>query len=179
MRTAVVAWLWRLLAIALLDGRGTPHPYPQLLRELRNECLRREIMDEREAFTIDDLVSMRKRNLELCNTPLICDAVRFPSKLVLDEVLTFNRFYKSRMEARRSDPLHGDEYREVVREADALYRIWDAVRDARTEHYYTPVRRRALLKVLKAVGPEAYWAGELPPFVPVWRFSEREIRETP
>ena len=71
------------------------------------------------------------------------------------------------MEADRADTI-----REAVRETDRLYAVWDAVRDSRCEFYYVTVRRQALKKLQEMVGPEAYAAGDLPPYVPEWRFAE-------
>ena len=48
--------------------------------------------------------------------------------------------------------------------------MWDAVRDARCEFYYVTVRRQSLQKLRDLIGKEAYAAGELPDYVPTWRF---------
>ena len=50
--------------------------------------------------------------------------------------------------------------------------VWDAVRDANCEVYYSPVRRAALLRLRGLLGDAEYVAGRLPPRVPVWRFTE-------
>jgi hypothetical protein len=34
------------------------------------------------------------------------------------------------------------------------------------------VRRQALKKLKEMIGDDAYTLGELPPYVPVWRFTE-------
>ena len=76
------------------------------------------------------------------------------------------------MDARQAVELvHWWEFREAVQEADRLYQVWDNVRDARCDYYYVTVRRHALQKLREAIGPEAYYAGCLPPHVPVWRFQ--------
>ena len=56
-------------------------------------------------------------------------------------------------------------------ETDRLFRAWDAVRDARCEFYYTTVRRHALKNLREMIGDDAFAAGELPPYVPEWRFQ--------
>jgi hypothetical protein len=46
------------------------------------------------------------------------------------------------------------------------------VRDARCDYYYVTVRRLALKRLRELVGDEAYYAGNLPPCVPIWRLQE-------
>ena len=60
----------------------------------------------------------------------------------------------------------------AVAETDRLYRVWDAVRDARCEFYYVTVRRQALKRLKEMVGDEAFAEVDLPPHVPGWRFQE-------
>src|SRR5262245_32582518 len=65
-----------------------------------------------------------------------------------------------------------DAIRTAGLETDRLYGVWDAARDARCEFYYVTVRRQALKKLKEMIGDNAYALGELPPYVPEWRFSE-------
>ncbi len=58
-------------------------------------------------------------------------------------------------------------------ETDRLYKVWDAVRDARCEFYYVSVRRQALMRLKDMLGEDDYRSTNLPPNVPVWRFNER------
>jgi hypothetical protein len=62
----------------------------------------------------------------------------------------------------------------MLRETDDLYRVWDAIRDARCESFYITTRRMALKRLRDLIGPEAYYAGHLPPYVPTWRFQEKD-----
>ena len=59
---------------------------------------------------------------------------------------------------------------EALAETDRLYKVWDAVRDARCDFYYVTVRRQALKRLREALGDAAYAATDLPPHVPAWRF---------
>ena len=45
------------------------------------------------------------------------------------------------------------------------------VRDARSEYYYVTVRRQALVLLRHLAGNHAFYSGQLPPHVPIWRFS--------
>jgi hypothetical protein len=68
--------------------------------------------------------------------------------------------------------MHADELRTIVAETDWLYRIYDALRDARCEYFYVTYRRQALAQLRDLVGMEAYYSGQLPPHVPLWRIPE-------
>ena len=62
----------------------------------------------------------------------------------------------------------------AMAETDRLYRIWDLVRDAGSDCYYVSVRRQALQTLRQAIGVGDFANGNLPPHVPVWRFSQRD-----
>ncbi len=75
-----------------------------------------------------------------------------------------------------SQPLHlprGEWLRATIQETDRLYQVWDKVRDARCDYYYVTVRRTALKDLRALIGDQAYYAGDLPPCVPLWRFELR------
>jgi hypothetical protein len=98
--------------------------------------------------------------------------MRFPDRGLINELLSFNRAYRQHLDSRQAlDLTCWWELHEALQEADRLYQIWDTVRDARCDYYYVTVRRQALKKLREAVGPQAYYAGCLPPHVPVWRFA--------
>jgi hypothetical protein len=61
---------------------------------------------------------------------------------------------------------------QAINETQQLYHVWDAVRDARCEFYYVTVRRQALLKLRGLIGENDYYEAKLPPYVPIWRFTE-------
>ena len=143
-------------------------------------ALKWEILDPREVRYVlarpedfaADLKLLQRRYHELANAPPVADCQRFPDRATVSDLLAFNRAYRQQMDARQAIELvHWWEYREAVQEADKLYQVWDNVRDARCDYYYVTVRRHALQKLREAIGPEAYYAGRLPPHVPVWRFQ--------
>ena len=154
---------------------GTVGPAVQQL------ALKWEILDPREVryvltrpedFTAD-LKLLQRRYHELANAPPVNDCLRFPDRSVVSELLAFNRAYRQQMDTRQAVELvHWWEFREAVQEADKLYQVWDNVRDARCDYYYVTVRRQALKTLREMIGTEAFYRGELPPHVPVWRFPE-------
>ena len=61
---------------------------------------------------------------------------------------------------------------EVLSSRETQAGVWDAIRDSRCEYYYITVRRQALERVRDTIGVVAYYNGNYPPHVPVWRFRK-------
>ncbi len=101
------------------------------------------------------------------------DAFRFPPRAYLSAGMDFNRAYYRHLEARLAwEPDRQSAVRAAMWEADELYAAWDAARSAQWEFLSVEYRRLSLLDLARRIGWEAYWRGELPPCVPVWRFNE-------
>lgn len=170
-----------ILAIALLSV-PVPVGYDAgLARTLSRYCLSAELLDPREVRYVladelqwdNDLALLRSRYAELHDAPRVADALRFPPRPIVNDWLAFNRAYRRSVDALL--PLNQDRpgvCLETLKECDTLYQVYDLVRDAGCEYYYVAVRRQALAKLRKLLGDEAYYDGVLPPFVPVWRFTE-------
>jgi hypothetical protein len=182
--------MWRLdylLALSLLNAppdSATPLSEPWLADSVRPAlqqiCLRLEILDPRETRYLltrsedlnADLNLLRRRYRELRDAPALNDSLRFPDREVVNDLLAFNRAYRQALGLRQPVELaRWWELREAMQETDSLYQIWDTVRDARCDYYYVTVRRQALKKLREAIGEDAYYGGNLPPYVPVWRFE--------
>lgn len=154
-----------------------------LMRTIRQVAEDWEILDRREHNHLlarpeefsADVRLLRKRYHELAEAPPVSDALRFPCRELTCELLTFNRaFYRSlavRRDALGSGPNNLDQ---ALAEADQLYRVWDLVRDARSECYYVTVRRGALLALRQVLGEADYHRASLPPHVPVWQFARQD-----
>ena len=181
MFMVVPVWAMVLLTAA------PQHPLPTIRAEewpALQACMQQlayqwQILDPREERLLrqdelaTDLIVLRRRYRELADAPSLYDCIRFPEKALAVECLSFNRAYRKAIEKRL--PLENDQaiaIKEILRETDELYKIWDALRDARCEIYYVPVRRQALKQLRNLIGPEAYYSGQLPPHVPLWRFEE-------
>jgi hypothetical protein len=175
-----------LLAFALLTASpADPAPaistefWPQLQASLRHLALEWEIYDPREDRLLrveelaHDLPVLRKRRLDLADAPPAYDSFRFPVLALAVECLEFNRAFRRAVEKRLALETDREvQLKEVMRETDELYKIWDAVRDSRCDVYFVSVRRQALKNLRTLIGPEAYYTGQLPPHVPLWRFEE-------
>lgn len=176
-----------LLAVALLSAPvDAPEPsipaerLAQVRPSIQQLAVQWEILDPREVRYVltrtedmaADLKLLRRRYLDLRDAPPLLECQRFPDRAAVSDLLAFNRGYKQHIDSCQSvDLVNWWELREAVQEADRLYVIWDTVRDARCEYYYVTVRRQALKRLRELIGDEAYHAGRLPPYVPVWRFQ--------
>ena len=179
-----------MLAVAVLmtgPRCGSPAPampeHACLARSLTNLALSWELIDPREEAALfarrsdfrRDLRLVRRRYAELIDAPPASDAFRLPNKEMAGELLAFNRAYYATLKQRRD--LLGDHFGAVVpamAETECLYRIWDLVRDAGSDCYYVSVRRRALLALRDAIGVADFASANLPPHVPVWRFTRAD-----
>jgi hypothetical protein len=178
-----------LLAVVLLTsppGSATPAQlarlqplFPVLQFSLQSLAVRGEILDPRELRYIlarpedflSDLQLIQSRYQDLASAPAVADCERFPDRHLVNEMLAFNRAYKQHIDVRQPVELvHWWDLRVALQEADRLYQIWDAVRDARCDYYYVVVRRQALKRLRNLVGEEMYYEGNLPPCAPLWRF---------
>jgi hypothetical protein len=176
-----------LVAVSLLlQPADTPEsaPAPEMFNvarlALQTLAVEWEILDPREVryvlaraedFT-SDLNLLRRRYAELDDAPHSQDCTRFPDRNTVNEFLAFNRAYRQHIDIRQpGEPARWWELRSALQETDHLYQIWDTVRDARCEYYYVTVRRQALKRLREMLGEEAYYSGQLPPYVPMWRFQ--------
>jgi hypothetical protein len=181
------SWACVLAAGLLTTPPDVPEPpieaedWPAVQEALQSLAVEWEILDPREVRYVlarpedfeNDLNLLRRRYQDLKDAPKLADAQRFPDRGTVNDLLAFNRAYRRFLDARQ--PLEQDRavcLRNALKETDWLYQVWDSVRDARCEYYYITVRRQALKRLRQMVGPEAYTAGELPPYVPLWRFHE-------
>src|SRR5947209_7704322 len=176
-----------LLALVLLTtppepaSAGTaPEAYVQLRPTIQAVAVQLEILDPREVRYIlarpedfqSDLNLLRRRFRELADAPPVSDSLRFPDREAINEMLSFNRAYRQYIDIRQSVELaHWWEHQATLQETEQLYQVWDTVRDSRCEYYYVTVRRQALKRLREQLGEHAYYSGQLPPYVPVWRFQ--------
>src|SRR6266851_6376773 len=176
-----------VLAVALLttpddavEPNDAAQEYAALRPTVQAVAVQWEILDPREVRYVltrnedfaSDMKLLRRRYADLADAPYVHDCIRFPDREVVNDMLTFNRAYRQHLETRLTMETTGWwDLRETLQEADHLYQIWDLVRDSRCDYYYVTVRRQALKKIKETVGDAAYYNGNMPPHVPVWRFA--------
>ena len=139
-----------------------------------------EIMDPRETRYVlaarddfeADLNLLRKRYSDLADAPRLSDCQRLPDRRIVNELIRFNRAYRKYLEDRQAwEADRIDLFCTALQETDRLYRHWDAIRDAQCDFYYVTVRRAALKKLRDGIGAEAFSTGQMPHYVPEWRFA--------
>lgn len=177
----------QMYAEALIDmPHGTLVPcLGEQLIPMRMALVRRavaiEIVDEREIdYThmvqqnLQDYVDfLRKRRVELAETPLLCDRLRFPDYVTTTEMIRFNRAYYRHLAQRRHLELDRTcAIGAIMAETDELHQAWDAVLISQLDFYFVTTRREALKELQGLIGKEAYLKGQMPPNVPVWRFAD-------
>ena len=175
-----------LLAAALLtapldtpETAASAEQFAGLRSTMQQLAIHWEVMDAREIRYVlsrgedyaADMKLLRRRNGDLLDAPPLHDCLRFPARSHVSDLLSFNRSYRQYLDQRQLlEASRWWEYHEVITEVDRLYQIWDTIRDSRCEYYYVTVRRQALKRLRELLGQDDYYTGQLPPYVPVWRF---------
>jgi hypothetical protein len=174
------------LATVLLSAPvGTPEQvpaaeqWPTVQASLHQIAIDWEILDPRETRYVlakpddfqTDLDFLRKRKADLADAPRIMDAARLPDRRLMDDHIQFNRAFRKHLDMRILWEIdRADLIGEAARETDRLYKLWDAMREAKCDFHYVTYRRLALKKLKDGLGADSYLTGELPPYVPEWRF---------
>lgn len=131
----------------------------------------RYVLARREDFQ-EDLDFLRKRRCELQDAPKLIEADRLPERRIVNDYIQFNRAYRQRLETRLAwEADRACLIQEALTETDRLYKLWDAAREAKGDYHYVTVRRQALKRFRDGIGATAFETGELPPYVPEWRFT--------
>lgn len=166
------------------DGAPDPELFDTVRLPLQVIAIEWQILDYREVRYVmarrddfsTDLNLLRRRRIELADAPMVQDAARFPDRTTVQEYLAFNRGYRQHLDVRQpGEPSRYWAIHEALAETDYLYEVWDTVRDCQCAYYYQTVRRQALKKLRGMLGPKDYYAGELPPYVPTWQFTNVRI----
>ncbi|MCE9563512.1 MAG: hypothetical protein K8U57_15840 [Planctomycetes bacterium] len=164
---------------------GTPEQIPTAERwtavqsAVHEIAIEWEILDPRETryvlakaedFQVD-LDFLRKRKTDLADAPKLMEATRLPDRRLMDDQIQFNRAFRKHLDVRLLwEADRAVVLSEAARETDRLYRMWDAMREAKCDFHYVTYRRLALKKLKDGLGEVMYESGELPPSVPDWRF---------
>jgi len=171
-----------LIALLLILSPGDPAGLPERTTPARHRALE-EVAYCLELWPLDkggwgpdysrDVGWCRRTYRELQGCPPLADAHRFPPHAVAVSCLEFSCKHICYLESIEYANLHrGDDIREALSEARWCQSVWEAVRDAGGDGVIT--RRFALQRLRDLLGDGAFYSGQLPPWVPVWRF--REIR---
>lgn len=117
-----------------------------------------------------DLRALQGRFRDFAFAPLVQESLRFPDRNTCLELLAFNRAYRDHLLLRiEVDPGDAPALLAALTEADELFQIWRLVADARWNAIYVTPRRQALQALQERIGAEAFYRGDVPPYVPLWR----------
>ncbi len=168
---------------APLENYSKEELHQQLQVSLMQVAVHWEIMDPRESHHIlcnprnffADLQLLKLRYEDLMDAPCVVESDRFPKREVATYFINLNRSYRKDLLTRLTlDRVHAEEVRTAILETDRLFNIWDTIRDVRCKYYYVHVRRHALNELREMLGDAAFYCGELPPHLPVWRIPSMD-----
>ena len=137
-----------------------------------------QLLDPREPLThftrpgdlAGDLKALQRRFQEFAFAPLAEEALRFPERDAVLDFLISNRAYREELQLRLAfEPGQAGHLELAMQEADELHRLWVLVAETRWGFLYVTARRQALGQLRDLVGAQAFYSGQLPPYVPVWR----------
>ena len=170
-----------LIALSLFPSVETAH-VPFFIG-IQKAAIKNELMDPLESFSLffrpedftHDVIVLWKRYRQLNDAPPLCDAVRFPGRDQCRPLMTQNRQLKQYLlkRAKLGPSLAGDAA-QAAEECQTLYETWVLVQDASCVYFYNWTRRIALKKLRDRIGYPMYYAGCLPPHVPVWRLNRKD-----
>lgn len=147
---------------------------PEAWQALKTYSLHTEIVGPHENWASDfrsELRYVRFYTRLLANAPPLAHCEWLPPSDVATEFCRFNEQYQCHLQTQQLIcPHHADDTAVALREARQLYRVWDSVRRASSPNQAWAYRRRTLAQLRDMLGEPAYYRGELPPSVPVWRF---------
>lgn len=135
-----------------------------VLAEVRQASLDWEI-DSAPIYPVPLLQACFRESVWL---PPASDSLRF--RVCSGDALHFSLEFSARCREQAAlEPWRAAEWEAIATEADQLRRVWQIA--AETQCGWVLARRRALARLRDALGEEDYYAGRMPPTVPVWRFQ--------
>jgi hypothetical protein len=152
----------------------------ELAADLRYVAVKWEILDHRDAAHAlrdpetfrTELATLQDWNQKLLRAPWLGECSRFPDMQTVNDTILANRIFHGEVTDRMDlNRYHRDELRNILKETDDLFEVWDALRDALSEHYGVTYRRQALERLRELLGDDAFYRGQLPPGLPTWRFT--------
>jgi len=136
-------------------------------------ALNAELFDPRECrsslYSGIDLYNMlHERWREAQQLPSLSDFPRPPDGIILQKLRAINRTYRGELTDRVAiDWIYADAIQAAICDTDAIYQVLSEIADAIHPYYYVSVRRRSWANVRRLMGDEAFYAGWLPPPVPL------------
>lgn len=127
-----------------------------------------------ETYMVERLSNLRDLYQELHDAPMLAECQRFPGYPLIVEMIAANRQFRAELGQRLAiDLVHQGPILEAIEQTEQLYRIWSEAKDVQGEHYYVTVRRQSLRTLRGIIGPEAFYAGTMPPPLPLWAIPRK------
>lgn len=151
---------------------------PQIINAICYLAIQDQVLDEQDASMFasdysssytDNILLLINRYFELRDAPKKEASFIFPKNVY--PMLKFNRDCKNFLENKliwEND--RADIINPAIDETDYLYNIWDAIGNATSDNCSVYYRRLCLLYLKKELGE---FPKELPPCIPIWRFSSK------
>lgn len=164
-----------LLALWLLTPLPVPERAPPTaLASLLSVAAALDLAGPTEGWGVapfgSDFRWTRQALWRLADHPLSHDALRFPPTFECDHALAANYAFRTYVEARLAFNGRWGEGDEVLAECCRLAAAWSAARQAQGPGSVA-ARREGLKQLRQVLGAEAYYAGRMPPPIPVWRLT--------
>jgi hypothetical protein len=178
-----IRWLVATLLLTAPPGTDLPDAaklHAALAGSIRALAIEWQVLDPLETHILAepkdfaaDLKILQARVAEFSAAPRLDECRRLPELALVEDMLAFNRALQKDLKDRLAlDLLHAADLQAALQETERLFHIWDTIRDARREYYYVTARRQALQRLRDLIGLDAFYSGQLPPHVPLWRLAE-------
>lgn len=171
--------VWYLYVACLILSPTEPdvssQQNPEIWEALKEISVGLELVGPHENWASDfrsELRYVRHYWRTLNDAPTLGDCCVLPPAWLVQDLCRLNEQYQCHLQMQQvMYPHRADDFNEVLREAKKLHAVWDSVRRATGPNQAWAYRRRMLRQLKEMVGEEAYYAGRLPPSVPLWRFQ--------
>jgi hypothetical protein len=165
-----------LIVLSPVEVPVNPDAPPEAWQALKTISLELEVVGPHERWVPDfrsEVRYVRAHVRALQDAPSLNDCEWLPSAETVADGCRFSEQYQMHLQTQMNQMPHREqEIGQALEESRRLYRVWDTVRRAALPQESWVSRRRALGQLRDALGDEAYYSGQLPPCVPVWRFRE-------
>ncbi len=162
-----------------------PTEIPEGISEYRSRiqqlAIKLELMDEHEITWLlyqkqeihRNLTLLHERYEEFNDAPASCEAELFhvTTDYIVEQRTLNSQYTQYLLERITIDLPNAQRLQSLIDLNKKLNKIWEKVHDAKCTYYNVTTRRRGLKDLKDVLGPQMYYAGQLPPALPVWLFE--------
>lgn len=168
-----------LVAFAVLNGdvkvqENDFYFYANPIHQVQSEILGLHISRISSKCFVENILYLSNCWTEIKDAPPLSDLNFLPYELCNGN-MEFNRKYALDIYNKLSFYLDSnpnyDYYNNILNETNIIYNIWTNLYYSNANYYSVYTRRLFLKEVREQIGYENYYSGNMPPSVPIWRFS--------